>query len=161
VLRLQRSFGHVGDNYFSTGINGKNSEFHAAMGICNLRYIPEIIAARKEVSSWYDELLITAEHSRPVVPENTAYNYAYYPIIVRSEDVLEKLVKELKEIEVSARRYFYPSLNTLPFLEGAEACPISEDIAVRVLCLPLYYDITRPEVEKICRVVNSVLSQKE
>ena len=56
-LMLYRQFGHVGEDHFSMGINGKNSEFHAAMGLCIFPEIESIIKKRKEKSDLYDSVL--------------------------------------------------------------------------------------------------------
>lgn len=152
-LRLYRSFGHVGDDYYSIGINGKNSEFHAAMGICNLRHLNEIIAARKTVSAWYDECLAGLPLQRPIAPGDTTFNYAYYPVVFTSEAVLMKVMNALRAAGINTRRYFYPSLNKLPYLAENDSCPISQDIAVRVLSLPLFVDLPRADVERICQII--------
>ncbi|MBS1755753.1 MAG: DegT/DnrJ/EryC1/StrS family aminotransferase, partial [Bacteroidetes bacterium] len=125
-LYLYRQFGHVYDDYFSVGINGKNSEFHAAMGLCVLPHIEEIIEARKKASEYYHSLLQNVE--RPLIPGQVQYNYSYYPIIFKSETALLQAVQQLKEQGISGRRYFYPSLNELPFLQK-QSCPVSEDIS--------------------------------
>jgi dTDP-4-amino-4,6-dideoxygalactose transaminase len=57
---------------------------------------------------------------------------------------------------INTRRYFYPSLNNLPFLTEHYECPVSEDISKRVLCLPLYFDLEKEIIEKIAKVINSI-----
>ncbi len=150
-LYLYRQFGHVYDDYFSVGINGKNSEFHAAMGLCVLPHIEEIIEARKKASEYYHSLLQNVE--RPLIPGQVQYNYSYYPIIFKSETALLQAVQILKEQGISGRRYFYPSLNELPFLQK-QSCPVSEDISRRVLCLPLYVGLQMNEVAHIAQLIN-------
>lgn len=158
-LKLYRSFGHRNDDYFSMGINGKNSEVHAAMGLCNLPKVPALIAARKQVFDWYRARLDFSQISRPTLMPGMDYNYAYYPVVFNSETTLLAVRDALNAIDVFPRRYFYPSLNTLPFAHpgGVQACPVSEDTALRVLCLPLYPDLPEADVERICLTVNSAL----
>ena len=67
------------------GINGKNSEFHAAMGLCNLNYIDSIMAKRKRDSLLYDERLSNLNCLRPRINPLCNYNHSYYPIIFKSE----------------------------------------------------------------------------
>lgn len=150
-LYLYRQFGHVYDDYFSVGINGKNSEFHAAMGLCVLPHLEEIIEARKKASEYYHSLLQNVE--RPLIPGQVQYNYSYYPIIFKSETALLQAVQQLKEQGISGRRYFYPSLNELPFLQK-QSCPVSEDISRRVFCLPLYVGLQMNEVAQIAQLIN-------
>ena len=155
-LMLFRQFGHIGDDYYSVGINGKNSEFHAAMGICVLKDINIIISTRRRHFVIYDELLKGLDLKRIIAPKvNFDYNYSYYPVLFRSEELLLQAMAELNEIGVNARRYFFPSLNTLPYLSGS-ACIISEDISRRVLCLPMFFDLKEHEIEAICNVIKKV-----
>ena len=154
-LILFRSFGHIGDNYYSLGVNGKNSEFHAAMGLCNLPHLPSIIDRRKIISELYGELL-SGTITRPHPLDLTVYNYAYFPVVFKNEEQLLLVKKTLEENNILSRRYFYPSLNKLPFIENASSCPVSEDISSRVLCLPLYDSLTLDEVKEICRIILSV-----
>lgn len=148
ILTHYRQFGHYYDQYFSMGINAKNSEFHAAMGLCNLPETENIINSRKAISEKYHEHLRDLPLQYPSVPEKLKYNYAYFPVVFPNENQLLQTMKSLAEEQIFCRRYFYPSLNTLPFIDY-QACPVSEDIAGRVLCLPLYYDLDDNIVETV------------
>lgn len=152
-IALYRSFGHRGDDYFSMGINGKNSEFHAAMGLCMLPRVPEIIEARKKICLLYDDLLKDCGVQRPQLTDATTYNYAYYPVIFPTEQHLLRVKQALQENEIFPRRYFYPSLNKLPYVKDKYSCPQSENFASRVLSLPLYPGLTMQEVELISRII--------
>lgn len=157
-LTLLRAFGHRGDeSYFFAGINGKNSEFHAAMGLCNLPHVEEIIAARKDVFTIYDNQLNWDILEKPVHASDMVYNYAYYPVVFPSEVVMKRVMEDLAEQEIIPRRYFYPSLNTLPFMPEHFSCPVSEDISLRVLCLPLYVGLPSQDVERISDIINKSL----
>jgi dTDP-4-amino-4,6-dideoxygalactose transaminase len=156
-LNLYRSFGHRFDDYIDMGINGKNSEFHAAMGICNLPVVPQLIEARKERFARYDAQLNLAKLQRPVIQPETGYNYAYYPVVLESEAKLLEVKAALEQVGINPRRYFYPSLNTLKFLKTTQPCPISEDIAIRALCLPMYPDLEEEVIDQVCEIVNSYI----
>jgi len=152
-ISYMRNFGHKGqEDFWGLGINGKNSEFHAAMGLCNLPHIEEIMAARKQVSGWYDELLAGSGLTRPVLPEGTEYNYAYYPVLFSSEEELLGAKGRLNAQGIFPRRYFFPSLCELPYLAVPNS-PISVKISKRILCLPLYIDIRRQDNEKIVNLI--------
>lgn len=150
-LYLYRQFGHVYDEYFSVGINAKNSEFHAAMGLCVLPKINLIISERKKISQQYDAAF-SLILQRPSMNDELVYNYGYYPIILESEEQLLKVAKNLKEEGINGRRYFFPSLNELPYLRK-QPCPVSEKISRRVLCLPLYLGLNESEVRTITKCV--------
>lgn len=157
-LHFYRSFGHRNDDYYSIGINAKNSEFHAAMGLCVLPKVPALIAARKQVFDYYNDRLDFSKITRPTLTPGVDYNYAYYPVVLDSEETLLRVVDLLKAQDISPRRYFFPSLNTLPFSIGHQACPVSEDVALRVLCLPLYPDLAEDDVDRIAGIVNEAVS---
>lgn len=156
TLSLYHSFGHIGDDYFTQGVNGKNSEFHAAMGLCNLPKLEMLTAAREQHSKLYSSLLSPAVVSRPTIPEHVKYNYAYYPVVFDSEQTLFKVREMLLKNGIGTRRYFYPSLNELPFLDHRYPCPVSEDVSKRVLCLPMYFDLAKQDIERVCEIVNSI-----
>lgn len=153
-VELMKRFGHTWDEHFMLGINAKASELQAAMGLCNLGYVKQNIEKRRQITQLYDKLL-GETFTRPIIPDNTLYNYCYYPILVQTEGLLLELIDKLKQENIFPRRYFYPSLNTLPYLKERQSCPIAEDIASRIMCLPLYEDLDKAVVEKICRIITS------
>lgn len=158
---LMKKFGHIGeDDYFDIGINAKMSELHGAMGLCMLPQVRNIISYRKECSGWYDEQLDGLALQRPLASARLEYNYAYYPVIFPTHNVMLRVRQALMDNDIGPRRYFYPSLNTLPFLkpEQQRGCPVSEDISSRVLCLPLYVGLQEAEVEFICNTIKSSLN---
>lgn len=154
LLSLNRNFGHNGPEKFdAVGINGKNSEFHAAMGLSILPDFDKIIAKREQLTSIYNDMLVNFKGHKQVIKGGVTYNYAYYPLLFESEQKLLATIAELNKNWIYPRRYFYPSLNTIDYLEEKISCPISEDIASRILCLPLYYDLTEKEVQMIARII--------
>lgn len=152
-LRLMRSFGHVGDTHHLAGINGKNSELHAAMGLLVLRRFDDILARRRQQWTRYADRLASVPVRCAVIPDDTRYNHAYFPVVLPSEEVLFTLVDALEAIGVMPRRYFYPALNKLPYLDRTGICPMAEDVARRVLCLPLYHDLTEEWIDRIADMV--------
>ncbi len=157
-MSLLRNFGHASPTDFECpGINGKSSEFHAAMGLCNLPHVAEILRLRRELSMHYTAQLSAASVRRPTVTAECDYNHAYYPVIFDSEAVLTKVVAALTANNIFPRRYFYPSLSRLPYLKRRFETPISDNISPRVLCLPLYHSLTTEEVDMICRLIHRTL----
>jgi dTDP-4-amino-4,6-dideoxygalactose transaminase len=152
TLFLYRQFGHIYDKYYSIGINAKNSEFHAAMGLCNLNHINDILTSRKEQWLYYFSRL--QRHSLQLLEPHPdlVYNYAYFPVIFESEEKLLEVFVALRGKNIFSRRYFYPALNKLPYLPGQD-CIIAESIAKRVLCLPLFFDLTKQDQDLICDLV--------
>lgn len=155
-ISLMKKFGHIGeDDYLDLGINAKMSELHAAMGLCVLPKVDDIIASRKACSDWYDKQLEGCPLQRPVPPSGLEYNYGYYAVLFSSHDVMMRVRQALLDNGIGPRRYFHPSLNNLPFLKPAlkRACPVSEDISSRALCLPLFAELQKGEVEAICNII--------
>ena len=156
-ISYMRNFGHNGtEKFWGVGINGKSSEFNAAMGLSILPEINQIITARKNIFGWYNENLFGLNLETIIVRNDTVYNYAYYPIIFKNEEFLLKSIRALNDYEIFPRRYFYPSLNTLDFLKH-QPSPIAEDIASRILCLPLFYDLKEKDVLKICKIIKEII----
>lgn len=152
-LFLYRAFGHLDDDYFSIGINARTSEFNAAMGLCILPKINEIIELRKGICSLYCKNLEMLPVRFLQIPEDVEYNYSYYPVFFENEKTMLEVKQLLSSNGINTRRYFYPSLNTLPYLKS-DPCPVSENIASRVLCLPLYPELPQSEVLSICKIIN-------
>jgi dTDP-4-amino-4,6-dideoxygalactose transaminase len=150
---LYRAFGHLDEDYISMGINGRTSEFNAAMGLCNLPRVKDFISKRKEISQLYKSYLEDTVLSFPEIPNNTEYNYSYFPVLFPTTELMLKAMNKLAEKEISTRRYFYPSINKLPYINGNE-CPVSENIAGRVLCLPLYPQLEFENIKKISEIIS-------
>lgn len=152
-----RNFGHTNTNEFHLpGINGKASEFHAAMGLCVLHYVEDILKRREELSHLYDATLAQLPLRRPTITPDCQYNYAYYAVIFESEAILLRAMELLNAHNIFPRRYFNPSLNQLPYVNSFST-PIAEDIASRVLCLPLYYDLEEKDIQRICQVLKQAV----
>jgi dTDP-4-amino-4,6-dideoxygalactose transaminase len=151
-IDLAKRFGHNADEHISLGINGKASELQAAMGLSNLGHIDEIISDRGRSIEIYREQL-GDRFQLLALTEGTEYNNAYFPIVLHSETQLEALTAALNANEIFPRRYFYPSLNRLTYLSETSDCPISEDIASRILCLPLYVGLEEETIHRICGIL--------
>jgi dTDP-4-amino-4,6-dideoxygalactose transaminase len=158
-ISYMRNFGHNGpEAFFGVGVNGKSSEFQAAMGLCVLPHLTEIIARRKEISDLYVKMLQDLPVTFLQIQEGTSrYNYAYFPIVLETEEVLIRLVKALNHEQITPRRYFYPSLNTLNYVENNLTNDFATDVSKRVLCLPLYPQLTEQEVIKIAEIIQIAL----
>ena len=153
IAEYQRRFGHNGPYQFhGLGINGKSSELHAAMGLCVLPKVHDLIVRRRQLCEHYDMHLLKTKLRRPTLAPQVAYNYAYYPIIFSSEELLLKVLHDLQKHEIHPRRYFYPALNTLEYVQY-QAMPVAERIASGILCLPLYPSMTTTMIDDICGVI--------
>lgn len=156
-LNLLRAFGHEGDSYEGIGINAKMSELHAVLGLSILKRFQSQLEKRKMVDELYRALLKPGKIRFPSTPRGFRSNYGYFPVIFETEGIMRRAIFELNKIDIWPRRYFFPALNTLPYLNPAAlACPVAEDIAKRVLCLPLFGDLSHDLARRIAQVINNV-----
>lgn len=153
-LYYHHNFGHNGPTAFhGLGTNAKMSELQAAMGLAVFNHLEEIFEGRKRVVNLYDKLLDFNALQKIKIRERTEWNYHYYPIVFKSEKILLEVQEILNQENVFPRRYFYPSLNTLDYVKNTN-CPVSESISERILCLPLYPNLSNENVEKIAQIIN-------
>ena len=153
-LFYSHNFGHNGPiDFYGLGINGKISELQAAMGLVVLESIDEILQEREKVVNYYDENLDFSKLKKMKIRDNTEWNYSYYPVLFDSEVELLKTINILNTNKIFPRRYFYPSLNKIDYVNGKEM-PISEFTASRILCLPLYVGLLENELKIICELIN-------
>lgn len=155
-LALLRAFGHVNDDHRCLGINAKLSELHAAMGLALLPAVPDLIQKRAQKTSLYDSLLGLPEAQKPFCTIRLApgleWNHAYYPLIFENGVLMRKALAALDKENIHPRRYFYPSLTQLPYIRS-QKCAIAEDIASRIVCLPLWPDMDDAIIAKTAGII--------
>jgi dTDP-4-amino-4,6-dideoxygalactose transaminase len=124
------------------------------MGLSVLPHLDEIIRNRRMAVELYDSLLEDSplQLVRQSMPEDVVDNYAYYPVVFPSEELLLTTLADLNQNGINARRYFYPSLNKLPYVEYRHM-PVAESISPRAACLPLSHEITESDVRRIAGIV--------
>jgi dTDP-4-amino-4,6-dideoxygalactose transaminase len=151
------NFGHNGPlDFYGLGLNGKISELQAAMGLSVLPHMYTILEARAAMVALYDQLLDFSNVQKLTLRDNSQWNYSYYPILFKEEVILLKVQQALNESQIFPRRYFYPSLNKLKYLDNCQMLN-SESIALRILCLPLFSGLEYRSVEKIVETINKAL----
>jgi dTDP-4-amino-4,6-dideoxygalactose transaminase len=153
-LAYMRNFGHRDANEFvGLGINAKNTEIHAALGLCVLPHVPALMRRRQALTVEYNRLLApTAVQCRAALTD--ASNFSYYPILLPSEARLLAVMAALGEAAIFPRRYFYPALTELPYVAAGAACPVATDVASRVLCLPLHHDLSEADLARIVAIIS-------
>lgn len=149
------NFGITGpDCIESLGINAKMNEFQAAMGLCVLDELEQQLPAREQVWKSYHaalntELILQQQNCQ------SSCNHAYFPVLLDSEAELLHCMRKLTDHGIQTRRYFYPSLDSLHWLGTQQALPVSRDISSRVLCLPLYAELSPQQAEAIAQLLLS------
>ena len=158
-LFYHHNFGHKGkDDFYGIGINAKMSELQAAMGLAVLPHLDFIMEKRKAAVSEYKKNLLESSVQYMQIRKDTEWNYSYFPVILPSEAILNIVVKTLNANDIYPRRYFYPSLNTLEYVEKSNM-PNSESISKRILCLPLYHDMEVKDIAYISTTINQLSKQ--
>ncbi len=141
------------DDVPEVGINAKLNELQAAVGLCVLDDIEAIAAGRRRVCETYDALL--PDVRRPIWHPEATRNHAYYPVLLDDEAAVLRGIDALGAEGVVPRRYFHPALNQLDTTRGGGAMPVAEGAASRVLCLPLWPDLSEADVRRVAGLVRS------
>lgn len=157
TLYSHHNFGHDGPDVFrGLGINAKMSELQAAMGLAVLPYMSQILETRSRVVKYYRDRLQKLPVQLFKLRPNTTWNYSYFPVIFRRENALLQVKAALEEADIYPRRYFYPSLDRLPYTTVSD-CSVSLRVSECVLCMPLSTDLTLTQVDHIVAIINNAL----
>ena len=158
---LLRNFGHDGPEKFNgIGINGKNSDLHAAIGLANFQSVKTILNKRKLQFEYYDNLLFSKRVSikkQKLNKDMTKYNYSYYPLIFPKVKMALKVQEVLAENNIISKRYFYPLINNLKYTKNKGRTPVAIEMDGKVLCLPLHHYLNRSNQEKIIKLILKVI----
>ena len=153
-LKRIRFFGHNNaKNVVEDGFNGKMTEVHAALGIANLKYYDPVLEDRKNKYLLYKEVLKGQDSIRFQGIKTGETNYSYFPIIFDNEKLLLECEHKLNAHKIFPRRYFYPSINTFKNIVDYQPTPISENIASKILCLPLYWSLSDEIIQQIALLI--------
>ena len=95
--------GQSWEEFYIPGLNAKNSEMHAAMGLVNFKYYDEIMRDRKRVWQCYFTELHRTSVDLAQIPDGIEYNHAYFPVVFITEELLLKVRTKLNEMNVFPR----------------------------------------------------------
>lgn len=156
VFEKFRNFGHIGVNAFEgMGVNAKMCEFHSAMGLLNLENADEIIARRRKQWFYYRDAMSEIGLKTIKLIDDAGYNAAYFPVVFRDAAQADRAIRTAAKQGIEFRRYFYPSLNKLDYVSG-ESMPVSEGMAPRICCLPLYHELRQEEQDEIITLIRNL-----
>jgi dTDP-4-amino-4,6-dideoxygalactose transaminase len=159
-----KNFGFANEvTVMAPGINGKMSEFQAALGMLQLQYIDKAIDRRKAIQSQYREALdqVQGIELLPESPEVNG-NASYFPVLVGDEYPLERdaLYEKFRENDIYVRRYFYPLISSMPMYRGGDSAkagnlPVATRISQQVLCLPIYPELSDEDVLRVIALIQN------
>jgi aminotransferase len=153
-LRRIRFFGFENHaDIVEDGTNAKLTEVHAAVGLANLKYLDAALADRERKYNIYKKEL-SKDSSLSFQKINGGCNYSYFPVVFKDEETLLKAQAKMNKEHIYPRRYFYPSVNTFSKLVPYVPMPESENLASRILCLPLYFTL---EEKNMQRIIDAIL----
>ena len=134
------------------------SELQAAMGLAVLNHIDCLKKRREEAYQVYLKLFKNIPKVQLLkIRADTEYNFAYFPVIFPDEEQALEIKKSLEKKDIFPRRYFYPSLNRMVYVDGSR-CEIGESISERILCLPLYDSILEAEQTEIVEIIKDIMN---
>ena len=156
-----KNFGiHGPEEVLAVGANAKMNEFCAAMGLCNLRHMDEIVLKRKAIVEQYRARLSNIEGLQlNVIQKDVESNYAYFPIVVDEKSFgssREEVMEYLAEHNVMVRKYFYPLTSSYQAFHrkyDVHKTPVALHISKRILTLPLYPELSTEDVDRICDLI--------
>lgn len=157
-----KNFGYVGEvNVVAPGINGKMSEFNAALGLLQLTHIDKALDKRKQIDNRYRSQLGHIKGIRCLGDAGeTVANFAYFPILVEADYPIsrDELYLQLKNNGIYPRRYFFPLISEFPMYRGLPSAhrdnlPVATSSSLKVLCLPIYPDLDQATIDEISNVI--------
>ncbi|MFA7282654.1 MAG: DegT/DnrJ/EryC1/StrS family aminotransferase [Sterolibacterium sp.] len=160
-----KNFGFVNEEtVVATGINGKMSEFNAALGLLQLQHVDRAIARRRDIDALYRAQLANIPGiSVPSPAQDLAANQSYFPILVEPDYPVSRdaLYKQMKDVGIHGRRYFYPLISDFPMYRGlpsanADQLPVARAVASKVICLPIYPALSDDDVCRVAAMIRSL-----
>jgi len=163
-----KNFGFADETtVIAPGINAKMNEVQAAFGLLQLQHIDNALAARRTLYDRYCAHLAD-------IPGITFYsatahfewNHAYYPILLDERYPLSRdaLYEALKQEDIYSRRYFYPLISSFSMYRHlpsalAERLPVANALAGRILCLPIFPDMSEEDQMRVINVIRKHAGQ--
>lgn len=166
-MRLGRNYGAGSDyNCQYLGLNGKMSEFHAAMALESLQLLEESVQNRNRIVGLYTERLseipgITFQN----VPKQHTSTYKDFGVLINESEFgmhRNELMEKLAQEGIHTKRYFYPPLHIMPLYESysSKTLPVTDQVADNIICLPMYSHLPTDTVEKICYTIFRIWHHK-
>jgi dTDP-4-amino-4,6-dideoxygalactose transaminase len=157
-INYLKNFGFADEvTVVAPGINGKMSEFGAALGLLQLEGVDRAFAKRRAIDERYRAGLADVPGIKCLQPAGELLgNYAYFPILVQPDYPLTRdaLYQKFRDHDIIVRRYFYPLISDFPMYRGMPSAahgnlPVARKVAQQVLCLPIYPDLPHGAVDRI------------
>ncbi len=157
LYRILRTHGEGTTRYevLRTGMNGRLDSIQAAVLLSKLTVFPEELAARERVARYYDQRLGNALQTPARVPDSSSA-WAIYAVLLRDGAARASVQAALKAQGVPTAIYYPRPLHKQPAYRDqhdGSTLPVSEDIAERIMALPIHPDLTEADLARICDAV--------
>ncbi|MEJ5242606.1 MAG: DegT/DnrJ/EryC1/StrS family aminotransferase [Desulfomicrobiaceae bacterium] len=142
------------------GFKYKMSNVQAAIGCAQMERIEELVARKREILAYYRERLEKLPGVRMNPEPPGTVNGAWMPTVVFAPETgitRDKLQVEFAAANIDARVFFWP-LSGLPMFDSKPANHRAWNIPMRAINLPSYHDITETQLDRVCAVIRSMLS---
>jgi len=133
------------------GFNYRMTNLQAALGVAQFERIDELLAKKKEIFEWYQEGLKGIKLNYQASWAKNVYWMVCVEIDGYTESQRDELIKKLKDKNIDSRPYFYP-VSDMPMYETANTL-ITHKVYQRGLNLPSYFEITKDQVDYICKII--------
>ncbi len=157
LYRSLRTHGEGTTRYevLRTGMNGRLDSIQAAVLLSKMTVFDEELAARERIARYYDARLGNAVTIPARVADSTSA-WAIYAVLLRDGAQRTAVQDSLKAAGVPTAIYYPRPLHKQPAYrdqhDGA-ALPVSEDLAERIMALPIHPDLTEEALDHICASV--------
>ncbi|UFN50491.1 DegT/DnrJ/EryC1/StrS family aminotransferase [Roseomonas sp. OT10] len=162
LYRSLRSHGEGTTRYqvLRTGMNGRLDTLQAAILLCKLPLMEEELRARTEVAGWYGQRLSNAVQLTAEIP-GAVHAFGYFPIVLPDAGARPRVQEACKAAGVPTAIYYPLPLHHQPAYRdhhaGAAPLPVSEDLATRILHLPIHAYMDEAQADRVCQAVRSAL----
>lgn len=163
-MHLGRNYGADSDyNCQYIGLNGKMSEFHAAIALESMSLIDKFLRQRNRLAQLYKERLSRLRGiSFQRIPEGSVSTFKDFAIIINQrafglnrDEIIDKLI----ERDIYPKKYFFP-LHRMKAYQSlrhrAEGLKNTQYMADNIICLPIFSHMTREMLDKICEVLSAI-----
>ena len=164
-----KNFGFVNETtVVAAGINGKMSEFNAALGLLQLTHVGAAIARRAAIDALYRDQLHGVPGLRVLTPPvDASRNHSYFPVLVGADFPIPRdaLYQRLRQAGIHARRYFQPLISDFPMYRGLPSAdrrrlPVAAQASAQVLCLPIYPGLADADVQRVLDVIHAAARER-
>jgi len=157
LYRSLRTHGEGTTRYevLHTGMNGRLDTLQAAVLLSKMTVFDEELAARGRIADAYDARLANGVRV-PARVANSVSAWAIYSILLPDSAARECMQAGLRAAGVPTAIYYPRPLHAQPAYRQAHdgtVLPVSEDIATRILALPIHPYLTEEDVDRICAAV--------